>query len=233
MSTFRFKHFNIEQPDAALKVGTDAMVLGALCSFPNNARLLDVGTGTGVLALMCCQRFSPQEIIAIDMVESAVTCAQNNFNQATFKHVPKAIHSSLQAFKSETFDGIICNPPYFINSSKNANEQKRLARHTDELSFQDLAIHSKRLLSEQGEIWLICPYDSQEEMSAAFLALDFYLSTNITIQGKPDSPTRSILNFSKIPKQLNEKSLTIRNSDGTYSQAYITLTVDFHDRALG
>lgn len=232
MSTFRFKHFTIEQPNAALKVGTDAMLLGALCSFPMQKRILDIGTGTGVLALMCAQRFSPSEVIGLDISKEACEIAQNNFQNATFPIEIKAVFGDVKSFEYALFDGIICNPPYFINSSKNPNELKRLARHTDELSFNELAFQSERLLTKEGEIWLICPHEAETEMKTVFQNQSFFLNSRIEIFGKPNSLTRVVLNFGKQKKDFNKKSLTIRNADGSYSQAYKDLTSEFHDRNL-
>ncbi len=232
MSTFRFKHFTIHQDHTALKVGTDAMLLGALCHFPTGSRLLDIGTGTGVLSLMCAQRFSPKEIIGIDISPDAITDAKTNFEQSPFPTPISAICTSLQDFENEQFDGIITNPPYFENSYKNSEHAKRLARHTDELSYTELAFHADRLLKPTGVLWLICPADSHTRMHEAFLKHDLFPQEIVRIFGKPEQETRTVIVYGRDEKTVQKKSLTVRDKQGKYTQAYIELTREFHDRKL-
>ena len=232
MAVFRFKHFSIQQEHAALKVGTDAMLLGALCHFPTGSRLLDIGTGTGVLSLMCAQRFTPEAIIGIDISPEAITDAKTNFEQSPFPTPISAFCTSLQDFESEPFDGIITNPPYFENSYKNAEDAKRLARHTDELSYAELAFHANRLLKSNGIIWLICPADSHTRMHEAFLKHSLFPQEIVRIFGKPEQETRTVIAYGREEKAVQKKSLTVRDNNGKYTQAYIELTCEFHDRKL-
>lgn len=233
MSVFRFKHFEIHQQHAALKVGTDAMVLGALCNFPRQARLLDIGTGTGVLALMCAQRFQAREITGIDLSPEAIKDAQRNFSRSPFSNTSLRVEEiDLAHFEDKPYNGIICNPPYFIDAMKASDTAKNMARHTDSLSYETLAFHCKRLLHTNGTVWLICPAENAIRMSDSFQKEGFIIQQEITILGKPGSHTRTVFCFGYDLVQVRESELLIREESGKYSEAYKKLTLDFHDRKL-
>ncbi|MBP5983363.1 MAG: methyltransferase [Fluviicola sp.] len=233
MKPFQFKQFSVQQSNAALKVGTDAMILGALCFWENPQHLLDIGTGTGVLSLMAAQRFPFQTITAIDISEQAILDAQVNFQRATFPSAFAALQTSIQDFAcKKQFDAIICNPPYFENSSKNEQEELVLARHTDALPFSILLKRINELLTTNGKTWLIFPADYLTSFEEKLANTDLFVTHEIQLFGKPGKLIRTIvaLEKSKSNRQLN--SLTIRNEDGSYSDAYKKLTLDFHDRVL-
>jgi tRNA1Val (adenine37-N6)-methyltransferase len=233
MGVFHFKHFQIKQDTAALKVGTDAMLLGSLCDFSNAHSILDIGTGTGVLALMCAQRFQATHIVAIDSSEHAYNIAISNFQQNPFPTRIQCVHSTVQQLKGDRFDGIICNPPYFEDSTKNVNQEKSIARHTDTLPLVELASNSKRLLTDHGRIWIIYPYLQKERLYAEFKEAGFSVSEEITIFGKPEQPARIVVCFTLIPvNETNESKLVIRDINGQYTNEYKVLTQEFHDRVL-
>ena len=165
MSIFKFKRFTIQQSNAALKVGTDAMVLGSLSHWDSPGHLLDVGTGTGVLALMCAQRYNFGNITAIDISKDAIADAIENASNSPFKSSITVLNCSLQDLEGkELFDAIISNPPYFENSMKNANDQLTLARHTDSLSFEELLENIYRLLTANGLAWIIVPEGAETKI---------------------------------------------------------------------
>ena len=135
---FRFKQFTIRQNVNPQKVGTDSMLLGAW-SKGNFNHILDIGTGTGILALMMAQQNPDARIVALEPDPASLAEAIENFNDSVFKHRITGVESSLQQFESaEKFDLIISNPPYFENSTLSANEHKNRARHTDQLPLTDL-----------------------------------------------------------------------------------------------
>lgn len=233
MSVFRFKHFEIYQQHAALKVGTDAMVLGALCRFPKKARLLDIGTGTGVLALMCTQRFEPREVRGIDLSPEAIKDAQFNFDHSPFPNtILRVEETDLAHFADKPYDGIICNPPYFIDAFKTDDTAKNMARHTDSLSYETLAVHCKRLLLSSGTVWLICPAENASRMFDAFEKEGFKPQQEIAVFGKPGSHTRTVFCFGYETVEVAKSHLLVREESGKYSDAYKKLTLDFHDREL-
>lgn len=233
MKPFQFKHFSVQQSNAALKVGTDAMILGALCDWENPQHLLDIGTGTGVLSLMAAQRFPFQTITAIDISEQALIDARTNFQNAPFDAEFAAIQTSLQDFAcKKQFDAIICNPPYFENSSKNEQEELVIARHTDALPFSILLKRINELLTNNGKAWLIFPADYLKAFEEKLTTTPLHITHEIKIMGKPLKLKRSIVCLEKNNNDRSISYFTIRNEDGTYSEAYKALTIDFHDRIL-
>jgi len=233
MSTFRFKHFTIQQSNAALKVGTDAMVLGSLCHWDDPKHLLDIGTGTGVLSLMCAQRFAVPTVTAIDISSDATSDASENIYHAPFKTQFTILKRSLQEFEgNELFDAIISNPPYFENSMKNADDQLSLARHTDSLSFEELIEHISRLLTINGVAWIIVPEVAETKILRYSKRFYLFVIQKTKIYGKPGKHIRTIFALSKIETRTLEKEFTIRTIDGDYSSEYKELTKEFHDRRL-
>lgn len=233
MPVFQFKYFRVQQEHAALKVGTDSMILGSLCYWESPKRLLDIGTGTGVLALMCAQRFDFKEIIGLEISEQAVLDAQTNAQNNPFPSQISILNQAIQEyFPEEQFDAIICNPPFFENSQKNPDEHKSLARHTESLSFPELIQSIARLLSPEGKAWLIVPFESRENLTALAGKNGLYASDLVKISGKPGKLTRAVLAFEKQPITTKLTSLCIRTETGSYSEAYKVLTKEFHDREL-
>src|SRR6478736_3632457 len=137
---FEFKQFKIKQDRCAMKVGTDAVLLGAWVVPNGSKKILDIGTGTGVIALMLAQK-SSAGILAIDIDRESTEQAGINVAESIFHSQIKVVHTSFQELvknSSEKFDLIVTNPPYFIDSFKNPSERSTTARHTDSLSFEDL-----------------------------------------------------------------------------------------------
>ena len=144
---FTFKQFHIEQDECAMKVGTDGVLLGSWAT--GGKYILDIGTGTGLIALMLAQRFSSSHIDAIEIDTRAVMQAKRNVESSPFAEQITVKHCSLQNYseKQGLYDAIVCNPPYFENSMKNRNENKTIARHTDTLPFNVLIKSAYKLLS--------------------------------------------------------------------------------------
>ncbi|WP_343632450.1 methyltransferase [Fluviicola sp.] len=233
MSVFKFKHFQISQEHAALKVGTDSMILGSLCHWGNPARLLDIGTGTGVLSLMCAQRFAFREITGLEISEQAVLDARTNAQNNPFPSPISIVHQPIQEYQAaELFDAIISNPPFFENSQKNPDVHKSLARHTESLSFTELIAAISRLLTPNGKAWIIVPFESTWNIVQLAKEHQLYALELITLFGKPEKPTRMILSLGKQEQKIKTSSLCIRTESGAYTEAYKTLTREFHDRIL-
>lgn len=233
MSVFQFKHFQIQQKHAALKVGTDSMILGSLCSWDSPKRLLDIGTGTGVLTLMCAQRFSFEEIIGIEISEEAFIDAVENAENSPFQSRISIFNQALQDYQSNSpFDAIISNPPFFENSFKNTDSQKTLARHTDSLTFEELLHSIANLLSPDGKAWIIIPFDASDSFIRLAERNNLFPADLITIFGKPDKHTRTVIALQKKQTEVKRSSLCIRDKQGKYTPEYKVLTGDFHDRVL-
>lgn len=232
-SHFRFKMFEIQQDRCAMKVGTDGVLLGAWIHPGNNIhRILDIGTGTGLLALMLAQK-TEALIDAIDIDESSVKQAKENFIGSPWSDRLKAIHCSLQDFSrkpSDKYDLIVSNPPYFSDSYKTSGNSRTLARHTDEsLSFDELINGVINLLSPQGRFYLILPLKEGKafEKLAARKGLFTCQITNVlTRKGKPPKRLLMTFQFALTEKRVDE--LVIQNDVGDFSNEYRMLTSDFY-----
>lgn len=233
MSTFQFKHFSIHQQNTALKVGTDAMLLGSLCEWEKPKRLLDIGTGTAVLVLMCSQRFSFEQIVALEIEPNAAKEAELNAKNSPFPSPITVVLSSVQDYQPEQlFDAIISNPPFFENSLKNENEQLGLARHTDALSYSDLVSNISRLLSENGRAWMILPNSSEDTLAELAKQNKLFINRLIRLEGKPGKHVRTIFSLSKQEQEMIVSRFTIRDETGNYTSEYKVVTREFHDREL-
>lgn len=233
MSSFQFKFFNLQQDHAALKVGTDSMVLGAMCFWENPVRLLDIGCGTGVLSLMCAQRFPFIAIDALEIDPAAVIDARENAQSNPFQSKITIFHQSLQSFHPEyKYDAIICNPPFFEASLKNNSLQKTWARHTDTLSFEVLFTHISKLLTTNGKAWLILPYIAFQKCESIWKRHLLHTEQYIEIHGKKDKPIRFIVCLSKIQQPCTKLQFVIRDENNQFTNEYKSLTLDFHNRLL-
>ncbi|PKR80411.1 tRNA (adenine-N(6)-)-methyltransferase [Brumimicrobium salinarum] len=233
MSVFKFKAFNIHQAGATQKVGTDAMVLGASLKFTSAKNILDVGTGTGVIALMLAQYNPSAEITGLDINSETTKLADYNFKNSGFLNNFRVVNGDFLSYKPEhQFDLIVSNPPFFKTKMPSRNKLRSLARHEGEMTVEKLVLHATKLLTSTGELWLILP----QERTDALLKFNEKLTLvkRIKIFGKPNHHVRDILALSKengsgVPEVT---SLTIRNLKNEYTEAYKTLTKEFHFNKL-
>ena len=231
---FRFKQFTIEQEHAAMKVGTDGVLLGAWAKVPGpGSMVLDVGTGTGLIALMIAQRTKEVMLDALEIDPSSVRQAQENFQNSPWKERITCIHSSFQEYASQSkqlYDLIICNPPFFSASYLTPSKEKNLARHDDSLSLEDLFKASLLLLKSTGHINLILPV--QKEVQALDRAREhqMHCTRRTRVFPTPGKPThRVLLEFSVLPGVCEEDTLTIETGKRhSYSGKYLSLTNEFY-----
>lgn len=234
---FTFKQFHIIDEHTAMKVGTDGVLLGAWAE--GGLKILDIGTGTALIALMMAQRFPSASIDAIEIDEGALEDARFNVMRSPFSDNINILNKSLQDYcpycetKEEgIYDAIVCNPPYFINSLKNPLQQRTTARHTDTLSHQELIFHSKRLLKANGTLSIIIPSDNKNllEAEAIFNGLSVHKITYI--KTKSSKPAKrcliELLKNSKTQRIINEEVLT--NTDNSRTDWYHNLTKEFYIR---
>jgi tRNA1Val (adenine37-N6)-methyltransferase len=231
-SYFRFKQFMVIQEKSAMKVGTDGVLLGAWVIINSAKTILDVGTGTGVIALMMAQR-SVAEITALEIEKESFGEACFNFNQSPWSGRIYSVHQSFQAYSAETlqkFDLIISNPPFFENASKSSELSRSNARHNDLLPFSELIGGCDRLLTTSGRFALILPAEQSERFIS--LASDFGLFvTRLTkVRPKPGkSFHRYLLEFSKVQTEVVSDELTIEfDVHNNFTTEYINLTKDFY-----
>lgn len=229
---FTFKQFHIDHSRCAMKVGTDGTLLGAWATLPANGRILDIGTGTGLIAIMAAQRTSEAKITAIDIDEDCVLQAQENIAASPWPDRIEVIHSALQEFDaSEKFDVIISNPPYFIDSQLSPDVARCTARHTTTLPFNELVTGVRRLLADGGHFSLILPPTEMERFRSAARGVMFVVR-ECHVWSTPTSGVRRIMaEFqAEPPTELTvvEKIIIEEKGRHEYSEEYRTLTRDFY-----
>ena len=177
-SVFIFKEFAVKQDACAMKVGTDGVLLGAWAR--GGSRVLDIGTGTGLIALMMAQRFPEAEIEAIDIAEAACLQAKENVANSVFARRVRVVRAALQQYVGpKSFDCIVSNPPFFVDSLHNPDALRSMARHTSTLSYRELFAGVGRLLVPEGRFSAIIPADCRSRFMAEAIFLfdgDFFNS---------------------------------------------------------
>jgi len=230
-SHFTFKEFTIFQEKAAFKVGTDGVLLGAVAEVINRKRILDIGTGTGLISLMLAQR-SEASIVSIEPDYESFLQAEENVSQCKWRNRINVINIDLQNYASdeEKFDLIVTNPPYFNNSLKNPDARKSSARHNDSLSSADLLIGVARLLNDGGIFQLIMPYVEGSIFIAEAQQYGLYCNNILKIKPLPTAEVRRlIMTFSRGKHKFTEKFLTIeRGERHEFTDDYKALTKDFY-----
>lgn len=232
--SFAFKKFNIKQDKCAMKVGTDAVLLGAWVNPTDSRKILDIGTGTGIISLMLAQK-SKADITAIDIDKESTEQASVNVAESAFKDQIKVRHTSFQDLVRGTghkFDLIVTNPPYFIDSLKNqAETSRKTARHADLLPFEDLITGVKKLLDEKGKFCLILPKNEAAIFRKMAELKGLYLSKLLRIRTRleKDSEKRHIMQFEFKESEFSESTLVIEeDSHRNYTQEYKELTRDYY-----
>lgn len=227
---FQFKEFTICQDKCAFKVGTDGVMLGALADISDAKRILDIGTGTGLIALMLAQR-SNAEITAIEPDRISFLQASENISLSIWSNRIKLVPTTFQDFEDEKrYDLIVTNPPFFVDSLKNPDSRKSSTRHNDSLTSDDIIRGALKFLSEEGKLQLILPFDEGNLFIDKAHDLGLYLYSKFKIRPLPGSNVkRMILGFSSINSDLTERELVIENGPRhEYSEEYINLTRDFY-----
>jgi tRNA1Val (adenine37-N6)-methyltransferase len=232
---FRFKQFAIEDKDCAHKVGTDGTLLGAWTNIHQKKKILDVGTGSGLIALMLAQRTSGDvKIKAIDVSENDVNQARQNFLQSPWSDKLEVIHNSLQNYEGikDGFDLIVSNPPYFQNSFKPPKEERVVPRHTTLLSFEDLITHAYRLSTTQARLSVILPYTEGKMFCELAEKKGWYLIRLTAFKSRAFKPAeRLLMEFEKTSsKGIEQDELVLYEKDEVWSLHYQMLTKDFYLR---
>ena len=232
---FQFQRFTIHQDQCAMKVGTDGVLLGAWAQ--GGERVLDIGTGTGVIALMMAQRYAEAHVVAVDIDEAAVRQARQNADASPFGDRVEVVLSSIQDYATSCslsfgegrgdvpahFDSIVCNPPFFVDSLKAPDQQRSLARHADTLPFAELMRSAYHLLSDDGELSVVIPFDYRRRLDDEAFLCGFFPSRVCAVRTKSTKPVRRyLLAYRKRPCPCHHDELTI--GDTRYQQ----LTRDFY-----
>ena len=233
---FKFKEFTVEQDKVAMKIGTDGVLLGAWCSidkYPDT--ILDVGAGSGVVALMIAQRSDAMTIDAVELDENAYEQAVENFEKSDWGDRLYCYNATFQEFadeimaEDESYDLIVSNPPFYTDNFESDDSSRNKARFTSSLSFEELLVGVSKILSETGIFSTIIPF--KEEANFINIAKEHHLFLNkvCRVQGNKKSEVkRSLLAFSFQETELEETHLIIELARHEYTEDYIQLTKDFY-----
>lgn len=230
---FYFKEFSIDDSGATMKVGNDATLLGSLVeTLFEPTRILNVGTGCGILALMMAQKYRNAIIDAIDIDKQTVETAASNFKRSVWHDRLHSIETSFQqcsTTEKNLYDLIVSNPPYFTNSLKNESPRKTIARHDDTLPLAELFENARRLLHAEGTLVIIMPTSGKESVLTTAEACGLHCISETDIGNYPyDSPIRTVFHFT--PKEGIQKKTTSRfqrNDDNSYSDWYRAITLPY------
>ncbi len=207
-----------------MKVGTDGVLLGAWAN--GGSKVLDVGTGTGIIALMMAQRYAEANVLAIDIDEGAVRQATANVEASPFVsriQIKQTRVQDMDAALAGCFDVVVSNPPFFIDSLQAPDHQRNVARHTETLTYTDLMVAASRLLNDDGELSVIVPFDYRRRMDDEAIFQGFFPSRVCAVKTTPSKPVRRyLLAYKKQPCRCEQAGLIIGD------ELYQLLTQDFY-----
>ncbi len=225
---FHFKQFSIFHQSEGLKVNTDGCLLGALANHRSPNTCLDIGTGTGVIAMMLAQKFPESTVTAIELNHEAFQQAQLNIAASKFKTRINLIEQDIGEFSSTPFDLIVCNPPYFKNHLKGPDSNKNMALHSDSLSQEKLVNKVDELLKPEGLFWVVYPPKEMESLIKIAKDQELNLINTIRVENKAGQHYRSICCFSK-RKQITSKSeLILMDDKGARTAEFSEIMKDFY-----
>ena len=227
---FKFKKFSVRQCDGLMKVGTDGVLLGASVSCPNAERILDIGTGTGLIALMIAQKHNAQ-IDAVDINIDTIKLARSNFENSDWSNRLSAICCSIQDFNPVyKYDFIVSNPPYFNTGNAAPVVGRAIARHDLELNLYDLLTSIKRLLTENGTAAIIYPALQHGEFELECSKADLFVIKRLFISPKKGyEPNRIIFEIGNMASETEDKYLSIEKDERhDYTNEYRQLTADWY-----
>lgn len=229
---FQFKQFLVRQDQTAMKVTTDACILGAYTALENATKVLDIGTGTGLIAMMLAQR-SKAQFSAVELDDNAYQQAVENVQNSIFKEQIRVFHQSIQDFaennKDLYFELIVSNPPFFQNHLKSEQEKRNKALHTDTLSFEDLLTSVIKLLSADGRFVVLLPAYESTVLENLALQEGLYPHKKLLIRHRNGSKIlRIITTFGLTEKETIQEELIIRNLDESYTAQFSTLLKEYY-----
>jgi len=231
--TFHFKQFAIHQSSQVMKVGTDAVLLGAWAHHPAPTQILDIGTGCGVIGLMLAQRYPHARVTGIDIEQASIELAQKNFSNSPFKDRMTGVLSPLQAFKKEggPYDLIVSNPPFFTGGAITDQGGRDIMRHTIKLSHNELLRSVRTLLSASGAFAVVLPLLEGLRLIELAGMYNLHADQQVLVRSLADKKVeRLLIRFRPEPGKLVEKELVIQNSTAShdYTPEYISLTRAFY-----
>lgn len=228
---FQFKQFRVEQDSCAMKVSTDACILGAWAPVNSTVkRVLDIGTGTGLLSLMLAQKNSNIHIDAIELNEDAARQAAMNFTTSPWRDRLKGIYADIRHFSADTkYDMIICNPPFFQNSLSGSDKHRNIARHTHELEYKDIIAAMDRYLNENGYAVILLPAAEHEIWNVLLKKYGWYVNTQLNVKPLPYKSVNRIISVcSRHNTDCDQQELCIYLEQGRYSPEFISLLKPYY-----
>ncbi|MGY6648240.1 tRNA1(Val) (adenine(37)-N6)-methyltransferase [Wenyingzhuangia sp. IMCC45574] len=227
---FRFKQFSIQQEKSAMKVGTDGVLLGAWTPVDTAKTILDVGTGTGVIALMLAQRNTVAKLHGVEIEQEAYKEARLNFKNSPWADRISIANASYIAFEGEhKYDLIVSNPPYYTDTFKDKDSERTLARHVGVLNFNSLLEKTSELLADNGACSFVVPFKEEVNFLALAKSKGLYPKKITRVKGRENVPfKRSLLYLVKESCTLKETELVIEIDRHVYTKEYIALTKSFY-----
>jgi tRNA1Val (adenine37-N6)-methyltransferase len=229
---FKFKQFNVDQSGCAMKINTDGVLLGALAEADQPQNILDIGTGTGVIALMLAQRFTNARVDAVEIDQSAAETAGRNFQNSSFADrlatYPSGFMEFFDQYPDKKYDLIVSNPPFYINSLKSPQESKQLAKHADQDFFNGLIFKTSKHLTAKGLIYLILPLDTNVWVKDMASKNGLFVSKTTSVFSFENSePHREIMVLSSNDSKIADDRFVIYESPKIYTKQYQDALKDF------
>lgn len=232
MEPFRFKQFQVRHDRSSMRIGVDSVNLGAWADLASVRTVLDVGTGCGIIALMCAQRNAEAEILAVDLHPESVEQARENFMESPWSDRLRAVQQDFMQVDSISsgYDLIISNPPYFHSGVKDITTARERARHQAGLSPMVLIERSASLLSHEGRLAMVVPSDQEDEIKECASRNALYLSRLTKVKARADLPAKRLLiEFRLIqPEKVEETELILETSPGNPTDEYRKLCSGFY-----
>ena len=230
---FHFKYFSLFHHQSTMKVGTDVVLLGSWVPVRQVKKALDIGTGCGILGLMLSQRAVPQ-LDAVELDELSALEAKSNFNNSQWRSQLKVYCMDIRQFAinfpEKRYDLILSNPPFFVNSFKGIEKRRNQARHTDSLSFDELASVVKKLLYPNGNFAVVLPFRESLEFVETARNIGLYVKARqliIPVEGRPANRINLLFSL-KAVDEIQSENFTIRNTQGDFTEQYKQALKDFY-----
>lgn len=228
---FRFKQFEIDDSLSAMKIGTDGVLLGAWADVADAHSILDIGTGTGLVAIMCAQRNAVARVHGIDIVEDAVVEARGNMARTVWSERLSAENADLRKYSPDVrYDHIVSNPPFFLTTLHSPDAARAMARHADTLTYDDLVTAAERLLNPGGRLSVVLPTDCAQQFRRVAFERVWLTRIMDVVTREGEAPKRTMMEFQLSDTHLmpRAESLTIQSADGSYTEKYRRLTEQFY-----
>lgn len=230
---FHFKEFSVAQNNCAMKVGTDGVLLGAWAQIPDTTKsILDIGTGTGLIALQLAQRCDCETVDAIEIEDRAFEQAVENFENSPWSFRLYCYHASLEEFKDEIdekYDLIVCNPPYYNGTYPSKSAERKLARQIQEMSFESLLEAVADLMSPKGTCAFVLPFSHERDFTDLAKSNGLFPHRITRVRGSENSEfKRSLLQMKREEQSVSPEELTIETERHVYTDEYISLVRDFY-----